>query len=119
MKLSSKILTALLILLLPAVVAALDIEYYDTPNGNKTFEICQTGRQKAMQQRGIKVTRDKDDLIRRTVRAHGGDYVRSGNLVVLTLYNKTYRDFSMEIVEGKYLIIITPGDSFTLELEDK
>lgn len=115
----SNILVLLLILLLPGLVQAFNIKYHDTPAGQKSFEICETGRQKALKQRGIKVTRDKDDLVRRTVRAHGGDYVRNGDMVFLTLNGKTYSDFSLEIVEGKYLIIITPGDSFTLEVVDK
>ena len=119
MKLFSNLLVAILILLLPDFVQAFNIKYHGTPAGQKSFEICQTGRQRALKQRGIKVTRDKDDLVRRTVRAHGGDYVRNGDMAVLTLYGKTYSDFSMEVVEGKYLIIITPGDSFTLELVDK
>ena len=114
-----KILVLLIILLLPGLVLAFNIKYHDTPAGQKSFEICQMGRQEALKQRGIKVTRDKDDLVRRTVRAHGGDYVRNGDVVVLTLNGKTYRDFSVEIVEGKYLIIITPGDSFTLEVVDQ
>jgi len=119
MKLSSKILVAFVILLLPGLVQAIDVEYYDTSDHKNTFEICQTGRQKALKQRGIKVTRDKDDLVRRTIRAHGGNYVRNGDMVTLMLNGKIYSDFSMQIVEGKYLIIITPGDSFTLEVVDK
>jgi len=119
MKRLSKILTYLLILLLPATAQAIDIEYYDTSDHKKTFEICQTTRQKALKQRGIKVTRDKDDLVRRTVQAHGGDYVRNGDMVTLTLNGMTFRNFTMEVVDGKYLIIITPGDSFTLEVVDK
>jgi len=118
MKLFFGILVNLLILLLPGLVQALDI-IHDTPARKNSFEICQTTRQKALKQRGIKVTRDKDDLIRRTVRAHGGNYVRNGDMIFLMLHGKTYSDFSMEIVEEKYLIIITPGDSFTLELVDK
>jgi len=119
MKLSSKILVAFVILLLPGLVQAFNIKYHDIFAGKKSFEICQTGRQKALKQRGIKVTRDKDDLVRRTVRAHGGNYVRNGDMVTLTLNGMTFRDFSMEVVDGKYLIIITPGDSFTLEVVDK
>lgn len=119
MKLLSKICAYLLILLMPAIAPAIDVEYYAISNYKKSFEICQMGRQKALKQRGIKVTRDKDDLVRRTVRAHGGDYVRHGDMVTLTLNGTTFRDFTMEVVDGKYLIIITPGDSFTLEVIDK
>ena len=116
MKLLYKIL---LILLLPAIAAAIEVEYYDTSNHKNSFEICQTGRQKALKQRGIKVTRDKDDLVRRTVRAYGGDYVRKGNMVTLTLNGKTYRDFVLELVDGKHLVIITPNDTIWLQVVDK
>ena len=116
MKMLCKIL---IILLLPAIAPAIEVEYYDTFDHKNTFEICQTTRQKALKQRGVKVTRDKDDLVRRTVRAHGGDYVRNGDVVTLMLNGMTFKDFSMEVVDGKYLIIITPGDSFTLEVVDK
>ncbi len=118
MKLTSKIFLALGIFLLPGFVQAVGIKYHAISAGEKSFEICQTGRQKALKQRGIKVTRDKDELVRRTVRAHGGDYVRNGDMATLTINGNTYSDFSMEIVEGKYLFIITPGDSFTLKIAD-
>ena len=119
MKLCSSMPVIFLVVMLPVMVPASDFEYFKAPDGETTFAICQTTRQKALKQRGVKVTRDKDDLIRRTVRAHGGDYVRNGDLAVLTLNGKTYSDFSLEIVDGKYLIIITPGDSFTLKLIEK
>ncbi|MBL7179975.1 MAG: hypothetical protein ABIK98_11485 [Pseudomonadota bacterium] len=115
MKLLSNITGFLFILLMPVMVQALDIGHAEKHEFKNNFVICQTGRQKALEQRGIKVTGDKDDLIRLTVRAYGGDYVRSGEAAALTLNGKTYQDFTVEIVEEKYLRIKTPEGTFILE----
>ncbi len=107
------------LLVLPAAAQSLDIDHFNGPETNINFELCQTTRQKALKQRGVKVTRDKDDLVRRTVRAYGGDYVRNGETAAITLNGKTYQDFTIEIVEGKYLRIKTSDDTLYLEVVDK
>lgn len=107
------------LLVLPAAAQSFDMENYDSYELKNNFQICQATREKALKQRGVKVTRDKDDLVRRTVRVYGGDYVRNGVTAALTLNGKTYQDFTIEIVEGKYLRIKTSDDTLYLEVVDK
>jgi hypothetical protein len=106
-------------LMLPVAAQSFDMENYGSHEFNTNFQICQTGQQRALEQRGIKVTRDKDDLVRRTLRAYGGDYVRKGETAAVTLNGKTYQDFTIEIVDGKYLLIKTPDGTFYLGIVDK
>ena len=105
-------------LVLPTAAQSVDMENYDSHELKINFQICQATREKALKQRGVKVTRDKDDLVRRTVRAYGGDYVRNGETAAITLNGKTYQDFTIEIVEGKYLRIKTSDDTLYLEVVD-
>ena len=118
MKALGKIIVCFL-LVLPTAAQSLDFDHSDGSENNTSFQICQTGRQKALEQRGVKVTRDKDDLVRRTLRAYGGDYVRKGETAAITLNGKTYQDFTIEIVDGKYLLIKTPDGTFYLGVVDK
>ncbi|NQT69574.1 MAG: hypothetical protein HQ552_08335 [Desulfobacteraceae bacterium] len=118
MKALVKIIVCFL-LVLPVAAQALDFDYSNGYANNINFELCQATREKALKQRGVKVTRDKDDLVRRTVRAYGGDYVRKGETAAITLNGKTYQDFTIEIVEGKYLLIKTPDGTFYLGVVDK
>ncbi len=118
MKPLGKIIVCFL-LVLPAAAQSFDMENYDSHELNTSFQICQTGQQRAMEQRGVKVTRGKDDLVRRTLRAYGGDYVRKGETAAITLNGKTYHNFTIEIVEGKYLRIKTSDDTLYLEVVDK
>jgi len=113
MKALGKIIICFL-LVMPVAAQALENEPYKRLEFSTSFQICQTGQQRALEQRGVKVTRDKDDLVRRTIRAYGGDYVRKGETAAITLNGKTYQDFTIEIVEGKYLLIKTPDDTFYL-----
>jgi hypothetical protein len=83
----------------------------------EAFQICQTtGQAEALKERGKKITHIKDDLIRRTVQAYGGDYIRSDTMTAFTLNGKTYKDFTVEVVDDKYLLIQTPDDTFYMEL---
>lgn len=118
MKPLGKIIVCFL-LVLPAAAQSFDFDHSNRSENNIKFELSQTGQQRALKQRGVKVTRDKDDLVSRTVRAYGGDYVRSGETAAITLNGKTYQDFTIEIVEGKYLRIKTSDDTLYLEVVDK
>ena len=118
MKVLGKIIVCFL-LVMPTAAQSFDFDHSNGSENITNFQICQTGPQRALEQRGIKVTRDKDDLVRRTVRAYGGDYVRKGETATFTLNGKTYQDFTIEIVEGKYLLIKTPDGTFYLGVVDK
>ncbi len=107
------------LLVLPIAAQSFDFDYSNGSENNTSFQICQTGQQRALEQRGVKVTRDKDDLVHRTLRAYGGDYVRKGETAAITLNGKTYQDFTIEIVDGKYLLIKTPDGTFYLGVVDK
>ena len=113
MKALGKIIVCFL-LVLPTAAQSFDMENYDSHELNINFQICQATREKALKQRGVKVTRDKDDLVRRTLRTYGGDYVREGETAAITLSGKTYQNFTIEIVEGRYLLIKTPDGTFYL-----
>jgi hypothetical protein len=119
MKLLGYVIGLLFTLAMPVVVRAFDIEHYEKYKLKNNFVICQDSRQKALEQRGEKVTLDKDDLIRHTVRAHGGDYVRNGESAAITLNGKTYQDFTVEVVEGEYLRIKTPDGTFILKVAEQ
>ncbi len=118
MKALGKVIVCFL-LVLPAAAQSLDFDHSNGLENNTNFQICQAGQQRALQQRGVKVTRDKDDLVRHTVQAYGGDYERKGENAAITLNGKTYQDFTIEIVDGKYLLIKTPDGTFYLGILDK
>ena len=119
MKLSWNITVFLLIIVLPINGHSLETKPYGGSGLKTKLMISQTGREKALEKRGVKVTRAKDDLIRKTVRAYGGDYTRNEDTAILTLQGKTYKNFTAQVVEGKYLLIKTPDDTFYLDLVDK
>jgi hypothetical protein len=118
MKALGKIIVCFL-LVMPAAAQSFDFDNSKGSENNTNFQICQAGQQRALQQRGVKVTRDKDDLVRHTVQAYGGDYMREGETAAVTLNGKTYQDFTIEIVDGKYLLIKTPDGTFYLGIVDK
>ena len=118
MKALGKIIVCFL-LVMPAAAQSFDFDNSKGSENNTNFQICQAGQQRALQQRGVKVTRDKDDLVRRTLRTYGGDYVREGETAAITLSGKTYQNFTIEIVEGRYLLIKTPDGTFYLGIVDK
>ena len=113
------VIVCLLILVLPAITQAFDTERFDVAEIKTELMISQTGREKALKERGITVTGVKDDLIRRTVRAYGGDYTRNEDTATLTLQGKTYKSFTAQIVDGKYLLIKTLDNTIYLELVDE
>jgi len=112
------LLSAYFILLFSFGIAQSDgSDPYVQPGLKINFQICQSsGQIKALQERGETVTQVKDDLIRRTVRAYGGDYVRNDQITTIMLNGKTYKDFTVEVIEGKYLRIKTPGDTLYLDV---
>ncbi len=81
--------------------------------------LCQSGRDRALQERAEKVIQDKDELVRRTLRAYGGDYFRVGQMTSVTLNGRTYKDCDIKIVRGEYLIIKTVDDVFFLEVVNR
>ncbi|MDP2643452.1 MAG: ABC-type transport auxiliary lipoprotein family protein [Desulfobacterales bacterium] len=73
---------------------------------------------RAMKQRGEKIIQINDDVIYRTLKANGGDYIRKGKLKALVFNGKMYDDFSIEVVRGAVLIITTPDGTFSLDIVD-
>ena len=116
MKRFRKVIGCLLILGLFVAAQASDTKQCNAAEIKTKLLISQSGRQKAMEDRGIKVTEAKDDVIQRTVRAYGGDYVRNADRATLTLQGKTYKDFTAQVVDGKYLRIKIPDDVFIMEI---
>lgn len=116
MKRSAIILFCSFIIITPTVAQDFTADRY-APSGSKAaLIICQSGRDRALQERAEKVTHVKDELIRRTLRAYGGDYFRVGQMTSVMLNGRTYKDCDIKIVRGEYLIIKTFDDIFLLEI---
>lgn len=91
----------------------------DAVPGNEPPEylrIHSSPKDRALKKRGEKVTEVKEDLVRRTVQAHGGVYRRVGQDVFLELNGKIYTDFTLRIVDGQYLVIESPEKIFKLKI---
>jgi hypothetical protein len=71
---------------------------------------------RAKKERGKKVTEVKEELVRRTVEAHGGSYRRVGQDVFLELTGKIYTDFTLHVVDGEYLVIESTEKTFKLKI---
>ena len=99
------------------------VAWPDNKTGKALADTVQTGRtagqEKALKERGEKITHIKDDLIRRTLRSYGGDYIRSDMMTAIILNGKTYKDFTVEVVQDRYLRIQTPDDTYYMELESE
>jgi len=85
-------------------------------DGPVSFLLCQTGVDRALKQRGEKIVKEKDDLIRRTLQAYGGDYHRDGTTMSITINGRTYKDFELQIVRGEFLFIRVPDGVLQLEI---
>lgn len=119
MKHAEVILFCSFLILMPIIAQAGNIDIYARSGPKTSLTICQSGRDRALQERAEKVTQDKDELVRRTLRAYGGDYFRVGQMTSITLNGKTYKDCDIKIVRGEYLIIKTFDDIFFLEVADR
>lgn len=103
-----------------AVAPAAASEPFAETGANVLFRTCQTtGQQRALKQRAETVTRARDDLISRTLRFYGGDFVKTGATAAIILNGKLYRDFTAEVIQGKYLRIETPEDTYYMEVVDQ
>ena len=85
-------------------------------DGSVSFHLCQSGADRALKQRGEKIVKEKDALIRRTLQAYGGDYRRDGTAMSITINGRTYKDFELQIVQGEYLFIRVPDGILQLEI---
>jgi hypothetical protein len=79
----------------------------------------EAARQQALDQRGRKVLDENDRLIQRTVEAYGGSYSRDGKTKKLVFNQKTYRDFSIEVVASEYIYLETPDGTFRLKVVEE
>lgn len=77
--------------------------------------ICQNARQRALQQRGERIMAIRESIVKNTLRSYGGDYFKDGQNVAIMMNGKIYRDFTMEIIRGQYLLIRTPDGVFYFE----
>ncbi len=103
----------------PTIAQGFTLDRYPPSESKTSLLICQSGRDRALQERAEQVTHVKDELIRRTLRAYGGDYFRVGQMTSVTLNGRTYKDCDIKIVRGEYLIIKTFDDIFLLEIVEK
>lgn len=69
-----------------------------------------------MHRRSQEVISINDDLIRMTLRAYGGDYVREGLQKYIVFNGTIYKDFELSIQEGKMLVLRVPHKTIRLEI---
>ena len=119
MKHTEIILFCSFLLLMPIITQAGNMDVYARSEPKTSLTICQSGRDRALKERAEKVTKDKDELVLRTLKAYGGDYFRVGQMTSVSLNGKTYKDCDIKIVRGEYLIIKTADDIFFLEVVDR
>ncbi len=119
MKLTEVILFCSFLIFMPLIARAGSIDIYARSGPKTALTICQSGRDRALKERAEKVTQDKDELVRRTLRAYGGNYFRVGQMTSISLNGKTYKDCDIKIVRGEYLIIKTVDDIFFLEITNQ
>ena len=79
----------------------------------------EAARQEALEGRGLKIIDENDRLIQRTVEAYGGSYFRDGKSKVLIFNQKTYQDFSIEVVASEYIYLETPDGTFRLKVVEE
>ncbi len=72
-------------------------------------------RQQEMEKRGETVLNANDELIQRTLQANGGNYFRQGSSKMLIFREKVYDDFSIDVLNGEYIIIKTIDGTFRLK----
>ncbi|MFC1857302.1 hypothetical protein ACFL9U_04650 [Thermodesulfobacteriota bacterium] len=85
-------------------------------DGSVPFLLCQSGADRALKQRGEYIVKEKDEIIRQTLQAYGGEYHREGTTMSITINGRTYKDFELQIVRGEYLFIRVPDGVLQLEI---
>lgn len=75
----------------------------------------QLAQQEALERRGQKILDANDALIQRTVRAYGGNYFHQDKSKVLIFREKVYKDFSIRVVNGEYVILETRDGTYRLK----
>jgi hypothetical protein len=71
----------------------------------------------ALEERAQKVEKYNEELIQTTLRAYGGDYIKSGQKAMVIYNGNIYSDFEIVVVRSKYLIIKTKDGTIYLEVE--
>lgn len=87
-----------------------------SPWGQSLINSCMASGNRAMKQRGQALIKLNDDIIRRTLRAYGGDYIVQGKNRRLIIQGKTYRDFEISIVDSRYLVVKTVDAFYHMEI---
>jgi hypothetical protein len=85
-------------------------------SGHAGFTIRGNARGEMLRQRGEKIIRINDEVIARTLRAYGGDYKRDGKKKLILLNGRIYKDFKIDLIRGRYLIITTSDGRYLLEV---
>lgn len=73
-------------------------------------------RQRALDQRGKVVLDANDALIRKTVEAYGGNYIRRNNMKRLILNGKVYKTVTIRVVDSRQVIIETEDGVYALDV---
>lgn len=76
----------------------------------------QLAQQEALEQRGQKILDANDLLIQRTVQAYGGNYFHKDKAKILIFREKVYKDFSIRVVNGEYVILETRDGTYRLKV---
>jgi len=111
-----QILAAACVCLVPAVVAAGLSDSNPTAAGDAADTGRLPARQRALDQRGGVVIDANDALVRKTVQAYGGNYIRQGDATLLILNGKVYKTLVIRVVDSRQVIIETEDGVFTLDV---
>jgi hydrogenase maturation factor len=58
----------------------------------------------------------RESLVKNTLRSYGGDYVRDGENVAVVMNGRIYKDVTIEVIRGQYLLIHTRDGVFFFEV---
>lgn len=74
------------------------------------------GPKRALEKRADQVVEMNDALVQRTIQAYGGNYIHEGGSKSLTLNDKTYKDFTIRVINNSQLLIETEDGVFQMDV---
>ncbi len=74
------------------------------------------GTKRALEKRADQVVEMNDALIQKTIQAYGGNYIHQGGSKSLTLNDKTYKDFTIRVINNSQLLIETEDGVFQMDV---
>ncbi|MBF0395884.1 MAG: hypothetical protein HQK78_03880 [Desulfobacterales bacterium] len=82
-------------------------------------EEIKSPQDRPLKERADEVIKERDELIKKTIREYGGDYLRMGTRLFVTINGKLYEDVEIEICDGKEILIKTNHETLSLEIDPR